>query len=162
MCRLSINCPKARCSWAICPCIATKRAEVNLTAKGKSINCSCSPKATWSWAVKSNCGGSDQRRASTLLLSSLPSGTLSCNKLGISNNKALNSLCISSKSLSALVKRVLMASTSAIMALASSLFCLAMPMVRDFSLRCARSFSHSLCTSLRRFSKALMVAVSRE
>ena len=86
-----MNCSSARDSRASAPFRTTNRAPDSFAAASKSIRPSASPISKCSFGVKPSgkSGGAPWRRTSTLSFSSLPSGTSSNGRLGISAQRFL-------------------------------------------------------------------------
>ena len=149
--------PSARSSRASAPFSTTKRAPEIFAAVAKSISPSRSPisKCCSGLLMPASFGGSPTRRTSLLSFSSLPSGTSSSGRLGMTDS-ASRSLPSSSRSASSpLASCSLSAATSAIsaFALASSLAALAAPISLDAELRRACA-SCSFVTWVRRASSS--------
>jgi hypothetical protein len=154
-----MNWVSARCRRAICPFITVKRAPEILTPASKSSPPSAVPRSTWSRGA-AMARGVPQRSASTLPVSSRPTGTLSCGRLGISSRKVskrgINSASAASPAFSASPRPA----TSAITAEASSPLPLSMPICLDSVLRLACRSCVCTCRRLRSASRASKPAVS--
>ena len=83
VCRSSMKLASARSNRAPKAQYTAKRAPVSFAARSRSRIPRCSPSSQCGLALKSNCGGEPQRRASTLSASLFPIGTPSCGRFGI-------------------------------------------------------------------------------
>ena len=147
--------PMARSSRASAPFSTTKRAPEIFAAVAKSMRPNPSPISKCCFTAKSSFGGAPTRRTSTLSCSSLPSGTSSRGRLGMTES-ASRSLASSARSSSSpLASSSFSAATSAIssLALASSLAALALPISFETALRRACA-SCSRVTCARRASSS--------
>ncbi len=149
-----MNCASARCSCATCERITTNLAPEMRAAASKSRPPSPSPISTWSRGLKSNGRGAPQRRTSTFALSSRPSGTDSCSRLGRPSCHSSRSACTAVSCCSAPARSRVSCSPFAIRGATSVPFPLAMPTALAFALRSARSRSDSICHGLRLSSRA--------
>src|SRR5271166_937950 len=157
-----MNCSSARESRASAPFSTTKRAPDSFAAASKSMRPSAAPISKCSFGLNpsGNFGGSPQRgRTSTLSFSSLPSGTSSNGRLGISasasSSRLFASLALASNSGSTALTPATSARKSA--AATSSLRAMARPICFEAALRrsCARSSSR--IAARRRSSSAMRV-----
>ena len=152
-----MNDPSARSSFASGPLVTTKRAPEIFAAASKSIIPNASPISKCCFGAKSNVGGVPTFLISLLSRSSLPSGTSSRAKFGITASAASSAACLtrSSFSSSAIASFSVATSPIRISANAPSFAPLALPISFDTALRFA-SASCSLVLTARRASSCLI------
>ncbi len=156
-----MNWARARCRRASGPFMTEKRAPESLAPISKSSP-SGVPRSTWSLGVKSNCGGVPQRRTSTLALSSAPTGTLACGRLGTASSSACSSAWICSRRVAERSSSSLSCATSAMSVSAFSPRAFCWPICLERLLRRACSSSVRVCSVLRSASSAWKAATSRK
>src|SRR5688572_22686219 len=155
-----MNWASARCSRATWPFITVKRAPLSLTPVSKSRP-SGVPTSTWSLTSKSNLRGVPHLRTSTLAVSSAPTGTLSCGRLGTASSRACISGWICSRRAADCSRSPLSCATSAITASADSPLALSWPICLDRALRLACSSSVRVWMVLRSASRRWKASTSR-
>ena len=131
--------PSARSSRASIPFSTTNRDPDSFDAVSKSISPSRSPisKCCNGWLMPASLGGSPTLRTSLLSCSSLPSGTSSSGRFGMTERASCSALSAAFWSVSPLSSASFRSATSAIRAraLSSSFFALAWPISLEAALR---------------------------
>ena len=154
-----MNCAKARCNLATGPLRTTKREPLIFAADSKSRP-NGAPKSTWSFTGNANSGIVPQRFTSLFSASSLPTGTASSGKLGISIKKSAISACRIDKRAAPDSISTLICVASAISVAASSPLPFFMPIALASWLRLACNSSVRVCKDLRSDSKVLNFSTS--